>query len=206
MFLDLCVCGLVPRVFTRTRVVVVMHHIEAMRQTNTGRLVLAGLENAEVRLRGLHQRPLDCSDLASGERRTLLLFPSSGARPLAEALCDNDPRPVTLVAPDGTWNHARKVGLREPALRAAEHVMLPFEKPSEYRLRTAGHPHKLSTIEAIARAMGLLEGQDVREKLELLFRVARDRTLWSQGKLREEEVCGGLPFRELRAGCGPDPE
>lgn len=196
MFLDLCVCGVVPRHPARTRVIVVMHHTEAMRQSNTGRLVLSGLEGAEVRLRGLVDKTVNTSGMTDPDRRLWLLFPSAQARPLDRALVEADSRPVTLVVPDGTWNHARKVGLRVPGLRDATHVSLPFERVSEYRLREAGHPHKLSTIEAIARAMELLEGANCRSDLEYLFRVARDRILWSQGKLREDKVTGGLPFRE----------
>jgi DTW domain-containing protein YfiP len=193
---DLCVCGVISPLELDTRVAVVMHHVEAMRQSNTGRLVLPALPGSSVYLRGLAHAPFDASCLNDPDRRLWLLFPSEKSIELTRPLIESDERPITLVVPDGTWNHARKVGLRERLLRDCTHVALPHEKPSEYILRTPGHAHKVSTIEAIARALGIIEGPHVREELEKLFRVARDRILWSQGKLREEAVCGGLPFRE----------
>ncbi len=193
---DLCVCNVIQPLDLATRVAVVMHHVEAMRQSNTGRLVLPALKESSVHLRGLAHAPFDVSQLEDPARRLWLLFPSEKSVELTTSLVEAEERPITLVVPDGTWNHARKVGLREALLRETVHVALPHEKPSEYILRTPGHAHKVSTIEAIARALGIIEGPHVREELEKLFRVARDRILWSQGKLREEAVTGGLPFRE----------
>jgi len=198
MLADLCVCGLVPRRTLRTKLVLVIHHLEVKRQSNTGRLALAALDNLEIRLRGRRDQPLDLSDLLDPARRPLLLYPSADALPLDAACAAADERPVTLFVPDGTWNLARKIPLRQPELRDIPRVCLPFETPSEYRLRSAPHPHQLSTLEAIARALGVLDGAEVRADLERLFRVARDRVLWSQGKLPESEVEGGLEFRVAR--------
>jgi DTW domain-containing protein YfiP len=195
MLADLCVCQVAPRHATRTRLVLVMHHIEAKRQSNTGRLALSGLEGVEIRLRGLPGQPLDLRDLLDPARRPLLLFPGEGARILDAELAAADPRPVTLIVPDGTWNLARKIPLRQTELAAVPRICLPLEAPSQYRLRHSPHPEKLSTLEAIARALGVLEGPQVQADLERVFRVARDRILWSQGKLPEAEVEGGLPFR-----------
>ncbi len=178
MLIDLCVCGVVPLRHTTTRLVLVMHHVEAMRQSNTGRLALSALEHMCIRLRGDRDRPLEVQDL------------------LDAAYVARDPRPVTLFVPDGTWNTARKIPLRHPELRALPRVCLPVEAASQYRLRHNPHPEKVSTLEAIARAMGVLEGPELKQDLLHLFAVARDRILWSQGKLPEGEVTGGLAFRD----------
>lgn len=196
MLIDLCVCGVVPRRHTATRLVLVMHHVEAMRQSNTGRLALSALDHMCIRLRGERDRPLEVQDLLEDARRPLLLFPGPDAELLDAAFVARDPRPVTLFVPDGTWNTARKIPLRHPELRALPRVCLPLEGASQYRLRHSPHPEKLSTLEAIARAMGVLEGPELRDDLLRLFAVARDRILWSQGKLPEAEVTGGLAFRD----------
>ena len=62
-----------------------------------------------------------------------------------------------------------------------------------YRLRSESHPAGLATIEAIARAMGILEGPHVQEALERVFRAMVERTLWVRGSLAAEEVTGGIP-------------
>ena len=43
MHRSLCICGLLPRIETRTRLLFVVHQLEAVKPTNTG-LVAARLE------------------------------------------------------------------------------------------------------------------------------------------------------------------
>ena len=45
----------------------------------------------------------------------------------------------------------------------------------------------------MARALGILEGPEVRGAIEQLFRVMVERTLWSRGMLAVGEVTGGVP-------------
>ena len=70
-------------------------------------------------------------------------------------------------------------------------------KPSAYRLRAEFHAHGLATIEAIARALRILEGPEagprIEAALELPFRSMVERTLWSRGDLDEADVTGGIP-------------
>lgn len=47
-----CICAIVPRIETRTRVVLVLHRAEARKSTNTGRLALLCLPNSAVWMRG----------------------------------------------------------------------------------------------------------------------------------------------------------
>jgi hypothetical protein len=54
-------------------------------------------------------------------------------------------------------------------------------------------------MEAIARALGVVEGAAVREALERVFRVMVDRLLWLRGSLPSAQVRGGIPERALAA-------
>ena len=74
--------------------------------------------------------------------------------------------------------------------------MPPSGAPSGYRLRHDGRPNRLATIEAIAVALGILEGADgpgARARLEHIFRVMVDRTLWTNGRIATAAVTGGIP-------------
>jgi DTW domain-containing protein YfiP len=184
---SLCVCALIPRVETRTRVVLVMHQLELNKPTNTGRLAVRCLPNSQVLVRGRdadHRTPVELPG------QPLLLFPHAGALPL-ERFRDAD-RPVTLVVPDGTWRQAARVRRRVPGLDQVPCVALP-PRDSSYRLRQSVRPGRLSTMEAIARALGVLEGQAVEDPLAHLHRIMVDRTLWTNGRLAAEAVTGGIP-------------
>jgi DTW domain-containing protein YfiP len=206
---SLCVCSLVPRVETRTRLVLVIHRVEARKPSNTGRLAAACLPNSEILVRGHAGAPSEPITLTP-DTRPLLLFPHEDAVPLpefearlhassarSESKASNR-RPVTLIVPDGTWRQASKVRQRVPGLRDVPCVSLPPDEPSIYRLRAEAHEHGLATLEAIARAMGVLEGLHVRRALEHVFRAMVERTLWSRGEMETADVTGGIPPGALR--------
>lgn len=187
MHQSLCMCALVPRVETRTRIVLVIHRLEARKPTNTGRLASLCLPNSAVVVRGHEGAPsaIAPDDLCGAA----LLFPHPDAIPLAAFAR----APRTLIVPDGTWRQASKVRHRVGGLHDIPCVSLPPDVPSIYRLRSEAHRHGLATIEAVARALGILEGLDVRRSLEHVFRIMVERTLWARGALRTDAVTGGIP-------------
>lgn len=168
MRLEVCLCGSLPRLELATRVAILMHWREEKQTTNTGRIATLALPNSEIRVRG--RGPLALDDLVAPGRTPLLLYPGDGAVTLDAAFAASLARPVTLIVPDGTWRQAAKVGKREPALARALRVKLPEgDGVTRYVLRRAPQSHCLSTLEAIARALGVLEGNAVRAELERLF-------------------------------------
>jgi len=185
----LCLCQeLVPRPLA-TRVVVVRTPREREQLTNSGRLVPLALADA-----ALHEREgLAATEFAEPGRRTVLLFPSPASVELAPDPLD--PRPVTLVVPDGTWRATRRMVAREPALASLPRVTLPPGPPTRYRLRTHPNAHCLATLEAVARALGILEDPALEQHLTRLFLMFVERTLWSRGAIRAEDVTGGVPER-----------
>jgi len=194
MHQSLCICALVPQIETRTRLVVVMHRAEARKSTNTGALAARCIARSEIIVRGHEDRP--STFVADPSTQPILLFPHEDAVPLSDfSRCD---RPITLVVPDGTWRQASKVRARVPGLRDVPCVRLPAESRSTYRLRVESHDDRLSTIEAIARAMGLLEGMHVRGALEHVFHAMVERTLWAKGAIDDGDVTGGIPRGVMR--------
>jgi hypothetical protein len=67
-----------------------------------------------------------------------------------------------------------------------------------HRLRHETREGGLATIEAIARALGVLEGGQVRSILEKVFCAMVERTLWSRGQLDAAQVSAGIPAGVLR--------
>ncbi len=195
---SLCICALIPRIETRTRLLLVMHRYEDRKSTNTGRLAALCLPNSAIVTRGHEHEPSEPLVVPAG-MQPVLLFPAEDAGPL-EPFAHGD-RPVALVVPDGTWRQASKARMRVPGLRDVPCVTLPRGKPSHYHLRVDAHDHGLATLEAIARALGILEGERgpaVQQQLEDVMRAMVERTLWSRGALDRAAVTGGVPEGAMR--------
>ncbi len=176
-----CLCGEVVALPVRTRVVLLTHHAERRKSTNTGRLVVLALQGAEIRVRGERDAPAR-APLPEGRR--LLLFPHPEARELAPE--DGLGAGVVLLVPDGNWNQARRIFRRDPDARGAECVALPPGAPSRYGLRRAPREGTVSTLEAVARALRLLEGpegEEIDRRLTEILGTFVTRSLGAAGRV-----------------------
>ena len=158
-----CLCAEIPEVATRTRIVIVRHHLERFRSSNSGRLAHLALPNSEILDHGGAAGPASLKDLAGA----WLLFPEG--EPLHAAPV---PPPAKLIVLDATWSQARRMYRKLGALRGLPILRLPDEEMPRARLRESPGPGRVSTIEAIARALRLLEGDEMATPLEHLFAVA----------------------------------
>lgn len=182
MHIEMCICADFRPFDTRSRLALIWHTTESIKPTNTGRLGLKTLTNSEVYIRGIQDAPADLRPLAQPERRLLVLYPAPDARIITQELIDEDPRPITLAVPDGTWGQARRSVNREPILSAAEKVIPPPGAMTQYRLRKEHHDDYLATIEAIARTFGVLEGPEAQAELERIFLLMVERTLLTRNQ------------------------
>ncbi|UTW08457.1 tRNA-uridine aminocarboxypropyltransferase [Pseudomonas benzenivorans] len=153
--LERCLCALIPRLDSRTRVLILQHPSEVRHALNTARLAALGLCNAELRV-GERFDDLPAL-LAQPGYRACLLFPGEAAQPLAQLAAENGDSALLLVVPDGTWRKARKLLHLNPQLAALPRVTLPEGLHSRYRLRKAPMPGALSTIEAVVHALDIVE-------------------------------------------------
>ncbi|MEO8874401.1 MAG: tRNA-uridine aminocarboxypropyltransferase, partial [Polyangiaceae bacterium] len=126
---SLCVCNLIPnpKVETRTRLILVIHRIEARKPSNTGRLGVESLQNSETWVRGHEDNPTGAFE-EDATRQALFLFPQEDATPIAE-FADSQ-LPITLIVPDGTWRQAAKVRKRVAGFQSMPCVLLPPDVPS----------------------------------------------------------------------------
>lgn len=152
---DFCLCAGCPPVRSRTRVVLLQHPREARLAICSAWMTRLALENAELH-RGVrfgdHPRVRE----VARQPGTALLFPGEGARP---AGARSSPVPETLVVIDGTWLQAEKMLRVNPELAALPRISVEPDRPSGYgALRREPAAHTLSTIEAVALALGAFEG------------------------------------------------
>jgi DTW domain-containing protein YfiP len=193
---DLCACSLIEPIPVRTRVILVAHYYEERKPTNTGHLALSCLEGAQLVRRGGPEHEAAHVDATwAADTHPVLLFPGPDAVPLDrwKSARPADAPPVTLIVPDGTWRQAKRVRYRVPGLDRIPCVSLPEGLYSSYRLRHAHVAGRLSTLEAVAHALGILEGPHVCSRLLHIFQVVVDRALWSNGRIATDQVSGGIP-------------
>ena len=181
----LCMCAVLPRLDLRTKVSLVIHHRELSRSSNTGLLALRALVNSEVRIRGEGRAALDLSDLLLPQYRTFLFYPSADSADLDRQLVCHDPRPIQLIVPDGTWRQARKIHSRHQELKHIPRVKISTPNDSTFQLRAQSRPEGMATLQAIAAALRLIEGDAVGDQLMQFYRARVARTLNARGVLRE---------------------
>jgi DTW domain-containing protein YfiP len=206
MHRSVCICSLLPRLETRTRVVLLLHQLEAEKPTNTGLVAARCLANSAVVFRGRAPQDARVGAGASIDEqsarlvaaippgtRPAFLFPRAGATPLPAWRGEGGP--LTLVVPDGTWRQAAHALSRLARALDWPCVTLADGRDGQAggRLRAAGRPGRLATLEAVALALGVLEGPEVEAALLHVFRVMTDRTLWTNGRLARAAVTGGVP-------------
>ncbi|HWC90627.1 MAG TPA: DTW domain-containing protein, partial [Pirellulales bacterium] len=100
---------------------------------------------------------------------------------------------ATLIVPDGSWAQMRRFVRRDRTLAGLPHVKLPPGPPSTYRLRVQPDAQSLCTLEAVARAIGILESAPAQQQLEALLRVMVERTLWSRGAISGNQCLHKIP-------------
>lgn len=162
----LCLCAEIPTVATRTRVVIVRHQREQHRSSNSGRLAHLALTNSVIVEHGGGRTPTQLPPLDGA----WLLFPEG--EPTTRA---PDPPPRQLIVLDATWSQARRMYHKLAQLRGLPMLRLPEGWRAQSRFRAQPSADRVSTIEAIAGALRLLEGDDKAAPLETLFEVAVDR-------------------------------
>jgi DTW domain-containing protein YfiP len=187
----LCVCAHAPRLATRTPVVLVVHVNDLGRTSNTVRFLTLAIRGATILCHGVFPAPADPAPHVPVGTTPVVLFPGHGALPLTPALIDSLPSPPALVVPDGNWRQASRMVKRLPLLADAVKVVLPTRAFTGSALRR-NLPGRMSTYEAVVQALGVLEGKEVAWPLVNFYRRATDRMLFSRGKLRREDVYGGI--------------
>jgi DTW domain-containing protein YfiP len=173
---------MIPQINLQTRVIILMHTSEEVLPSNTARLAARSLANSEIRINGRIGDRLSATDLIEEGRQSLLLYPSHYASELTPEFVSTLKQPINLIVPDGKWRQTLKFTRREAALVGIPHVKIPAGEPSQYRLRAEPNESSLCTLEAIARALGLIESRTAQAQLETVLSVMVERTLQARGR------------------------
>jgi DTW domain-containing protein YfiP len=152
-----CYCKHLGSFPTKTRVVLLQHPRERDMAIGTARMASLCLPNSELHVGVRWQGSTELARVLSDpERPAALLSPGPGAIDVSR----EPPRgPVTLVVVDGTWWQTKKIVKENPELAALPRYAFTPEAPSEYRIRREPRDDYVSTIEALAAVLSVLEGK-----------------------------------------------
>lgn len=179
---DRCICSETPSLTLKTKISLIIHAKELKRTTNTGRLALKALTNSEMKVRGNIGENLDLTSLLDTSYRTYLFYPSSNAIELDAKLVAESNIPIQLIVPDGNWRQASKVHFRHPELQHISRVKISFPNLASFHLRAEHTSEGMATLEAIAHAMGIIEGEAVKNKLLRFYERKLEETLKGRGQ------------------------
>ena len=149
---NVCHCETIPTIENKTEVLIAQYIQERSHPFNTARMVAQSLSNSRL-VTGYCEDIHEHTSLL-GEH-TGLLYPSKTAIELSDVPADQ--RPKQLVLLDGTWNQAKRLYRNWPALKNLPHYKLAPSSPGQYRIRLEPDEFSLSTVEATAAALKLLE-------------------------------------------------
>lgn len=180
-----CICSYLMGIDNLTPVTILMHHRESLTTTNTARIAHFLLKNSSIHYRGLIDSPLKEEDILKPGYTPLYLFPSETSVCLTQKLVDSLRGKIQLIVPDGSWRQTKRVARREPFLKDVQHVKLFDVSPGMFFLRRKIKEEGVSTIEAIARAIGVIESQHIQQNLENVFKTMVEKTLETRGKKLE---------------------
>lgn len=181
LHLDRCICSAIPAIDLKTRISLIVHAKELKRTTNTGRLAIKALNKSQMLVRGIKDSPLSMENLFSPDEQPLLFFPSEDAVELTGPFIEKFKKPIHLIVPDGNWRQASKVHSRYPELAAVPRVKITQPNLAQHHLRAEHTVEGMSTLEAIARALRVIEGELVFEKLQTLYQAKLQATLSGRG-------------------------
>jgi len=187
LHVQFCVCPLLPTIANRMAVHVVVHWRESFKPSNTARLAVHMLTNCNLVVRGGPTpeagRDVELALRSLDPDRTLLLYPDENAVPI-EAIRDDGAgidAVTSLVVPDGTWSQTRRLVRRHEALRKMRWVRLRAQD-TQYVLRRGSESGLLCTLEAIAEALGILEGSTCKDGLMRGFATWQAQALKIRGR------------------------
>ena len=188
LHVDRCICANIPSLNLKTKISLIIHAKELKRTTNTGRLAMKALVNSEMRIRGEGKEALDLTDLLTSGYTTHLFYPSDEAVELDEKLVAASSLPIQLIVPDGNWRQASKVHYRHHELKDVQRVKISTPNLNPLHMRVENTEHGMATLEAIAHALGIIEGAEVGAIMMRLYQDKLEATLRGRGIISPKDL------------------
>jgi DTW domain-containing protein len=150
-----CYCADIVRLQNHWPVHILQDQREASHPLGTARMAALSLQNCQLHTQTLDTKKSDnLPELPPLAADSVLIYPSVTAGPITE-LKGSGIRPLIFL--DASWRRSRKMLHVWPQLSELPHYALHTPPAGRYRIRKAPSAGALSTLEAIALTLAVLE-------------------------------------------------
>ncbi len=150
-----CLCASIRPLSTEIELIILQDPSEVKQAKSSVKLMQAVCDKLQVFVGETSDDFVELQGyLAKQSKPILLLYPSECSQSLNEF---SQSQSVILLLLDGTWKKAYKLLQLNPWLHQFHAVHLNLDSPSNYTIRKAKRSDSLSTLEAAAMAIQILE-------------------------------------------------
>ena len=170
-----CICGAIKRLTNKVSVVILQHPSEEKIAKNTAKLLNLSLTDCKI-IKG--ENNTDFAMLNSlPVKSTVLLYPNEHATYLDDTNPKQALNNIThLIVIDGTWKKAYKILQLTPLLTKFKTVSFKQLPQNRYAIRKAPRADSLSTLEAVAHSLLLIEQLNPAPLYNLLDELIQKQT------------------------------
>ncbi len=192
---SVCLCDSIRPFDTSFQVVLLQHPKERKNSIGTARFTHLTLKSSRLIAGAEFDANADVNAILDDPANyPVTLFPGETAANVAlerDAFLASIPsgRRLVIFVVDGTWSQARGMLRKSSRLLALPRVSFTIDTPSQYKVRKQPREFCLSTVEAVARLVKLLDPAAPAESLIDTFAIMVDAQLEcaTRGRLREKE-------------------
>lgn len=179
--LSACICGQRPVLECGVTFCLLMHSLEPLKPTNTGRLIAECLVDTQAFVWA--RTEVDSALLAllaDPQYQPFVVFPGEYAleqQQVFRQLPVQSARRPLLIILDATWTQARKMFRKSPYLAELPVLSMETEQLSRYRLRRSNRDDHLCTVEVATACLGLAGEEQAAQQLNQYFELFSDAYL-----------------------------
>ncbi len=186
-----CICAQRPALQADVTFCLLMHSLEPLKPTNTGRLIAECLADTQAFVWARTEvDPGLLALLADPQYQAYVVFPGEYAMAQQVVFRELAVRPARrplLIILDATWTQARKMFRKSPYLAELPVLSMETEQLSRYRLRRSSRDDHLCTVEVAIACLALAGEQQAAQQLNQYFELFSDSYLNSI-RLRRDDA------------------
>ncbi|MCQ8888462.1 DTW domain-containing protein [Pseudoalteromonas carrageenovora] len=173
--LSTCICSAVKDVNNHVNVIILQHPSEEKIAKNTAKLLNLSLSGCQI-IKGESNNDFDILKSLPLET-TVLLYPNEQAINLDDKAQSAELSKIThLIVIDGTWKKAYKILQLTTLLNQFKTISFKQLPKSRYAIRKAPRADSLSTLEAVAHSLFLIEQLNPAPLYNLLDELIQKQT------------------------------